>query len=165
MASQLNIQDRIRNYSKSHKRGAVPAAPSLTEEDPFELEDVDPDDPERRISDRVRISMAVKQQVESRVFVCQASNLSYGGMFLARVFERCYEQAPKCMVEFGLPGGAEDEHLAVPARIVRQTRRGRYHLMALRFSSLSPSHRRMLGEFLHVVRSPQELLAFETAAW
>ena len=109
--------------------------------------------------------MAVKQQVESRVFVCQASNLSHGGMFLARVFERCYEQAPKCRLEFGLPCGEEDEHLSVPARIVRQARRGRYHLMGVRFSPLPPGHKRMLGQFLQTVRSPQELLAFETAAW
>ena len=125
----------------------------------------DAEDSERRATDRVRISMAVKQKVESRMFLCQASNLSHGGMFLARVFDRCYEQAPKCWLEFGLPGGQEDEHVAVPARIVRQIRRGRYHLMGISFSSLSLTHQRMLGQFLQTVRSPQELLAFETAAW
>lgn len=148
----------------------MPSQPDQHEDVPNSAEQSEPevlypDDPERRTADRVRISMAVRQQVESRVFVCQASNMSYGGMFLARVFEHCYEQAPKCRLEFGLPGGEDRESLSVPARIVRQTRRGRYHLMGVRFSSLSPVHRRMLGQYLQTVRSPQELLAFETAAW
>ena len=58
-----------------------------------------------------------------------------------------------------------NESIGVRAHIIRQARRGRYHLMGVHFSSLSPAHRRMLGQFLQTVRSPHELLAFETAAW
>lgn len=122
------------------------------------------DDPwDRRSNGRVRITLAVKQQVGERVFLCQSGNLSPGGMFLARAFDQADEPTAKCSLEFGLPG--QESMVSTRALIVRQQRRGRYHLMGVRFSSLTPSHRHMISEFLREPPSPEEPQAFETAAW
>lgn len=121
-----------------------------------------PEDWDRRASERIRIALAVRQRVRNTVVLCQAGDLSPTGMLLARASGAAREECQlKCWLEFGLPG--TDDLIAARGRVVRDAARGPYYLMGVRFTSMAPSHRRRLGDYLRDGAEPEtELQAFET---
>ena len=103
---------------------------------------------ERRSSQRSRIAVAVKQLLDrDTISVCQASDIGTHGMFLARPFEGLFERLPKCWLEFSLP--ASSTVIGTRAQVVRQARHGRYHVQAVRFRQIAPSHRRLIRDYLN----------------
>lgn len=101
---------------------------------------------ERRREQRARISVAVKQRVGSRVQLCQAGNISSSGLLLATVFDALLPEPSKCWLEFSLP--LSEQTISARATVVRQERKGHFHLMAVAFSTIAPSHRRAIERYL-----------------
>lgn len=105
---------------------------------------------ERRDSTRAPISIAVKQRVGPRVVLCQANDISTGGMFIASVLDpwraRRAARPGKCWLEFSLPGS--DVLIAARAETVRQFVHARFLLTAVRFAAIAPSHRRLIGRYV-----------------
>jgi hypothetical protein len=64
---------------------------------------------------------------------------------LARVYEEFLQNEQKCWLEFTLPGS--DTMLEVRAQLSWQTNHEQYHLMAMRFLSIAPSHRRLIDQY------------------
>jgi c-di-GMP-binding flagellar brake protein YcgR len=108
----------------------------------------------RRHHQRALISIAVRKKVGQRVFLCQASNISTGGIFVAHVLEGAPPNPGKCWLEFSLPGS--EVLIAARGTVVRQQRHTRYLLSAIRFASIAPSHRRMIQSYIH---GPRHLAA------
>lgn len=93
--------------------------------------------------------MAVRKTIGDKVVLCQASDISTDGIFLASVHdEPCPIQA-RCLLEFTLPGSRVT--IAARGRVVRQDVNGRYALTAVRFAAIAPSHRRLIQRY---VRAP-----------
>lgn len=103
----------------------------------------------RRQSHRAHIAMAVRNRIGDRTYLCQAADISADGIFLASVHEGLLPSQAKCSVEFSLPGS--EVLISARGRLVRQTMNGRYHLAAIRFAAIAPSHRRLIQRY---VRSP-----------
>jgi c-di-GMP-binding flagellar brake protein YcgR len=103
----------------------------------------------RRHASRASIAIAVKNKIGDRIYLCQASDISADGIFLANVLDELHPTHSRCALEFCLPGSRTI--IAARGRVVRQTANGRYHLMAVRFSTIAPSHRRMIHRY---VKSP-----------
>ncbi|MCC6751707.1 MAG: PilZ domain-containing protein [Deltaproteobacteria bacterium] len=101
---------------------------------------------ERRQAERARICIAVRKRIGSRAVLCQASNISTRGMVLAQVSEGVEIEGEKCWLEFTLPGS--EVLIAARGQILRSRRHERYELAAVRFTSLAPSHRRMIERYL-----------------
>jgi c-di-GMP-binding flagellar brake protein YcgR len=105
----------------------------------------------RRRTDRVPITIAVKKKIGRRVFVCQASDISAEGIFLASVLEELHSPDARCLLEFTLPGSRTT--ISAHGRVVRQLANGRYHLTAVKFSTIAPSHRRLIHRY---VKNPSQ---------
>ena len=104
--------------------------------------------PEKRNSERAVIAIAVRKRIGRRVFVCQASNISTEGMFLAHVKDDSPPaEGMKCWLEFSLPS-APDLLIAARGLIVRQRAHARFVLSAVRFASIAPSHRRLITRYI-----------------
>lgn len=93
--------------------------------------------------------MAVREKIGDRVVLCQASDISAGGMFVATVSDELHPGDARCLLEFTLPGSRVP--IAARGRIVRQTANGRFRLAAISFAAIAPSHRRLIQRY---VRSP-----------
>jgi c-di-GMP-binding flagellar brake protein YcgR len=107
----------------------------------------------RRQTNRVPITIAVKKKVGHRTFVCQASDISADGIFLANVLEELHPPGAKCLLEFNLPGSRTT--ISAHGRVVRQVANGCYHLTGVKFSTIAPSHRRLIHRY---VRNPCQRL-------
>jgi len=103
----------------------------------------------RRQNPRAPIAVAVKQKVGESVHLCQASDISTDGIFVASILGQLDPVDAKCLLEFSLPGSPVV--IAARGRVVRQAAKGRFHLSAIRFAAIAPSHRRMIQLY---VRSP-----------
>jgi hypothetical protein len=105
----------------------------------------------RRLSHRAPIAMAVRKTVGNRVVLCQAADISAGGIFLASVLDELHPtlREARCLLEFTLPGSRVP--IAARGRVIRQVANGRFHLTAIRFATIAPSHRRLIQRY---VRSP-----------
>jgi hypothetical protein len=66
-------------------------------------------------------------------------------MFMASMGEETPVQG-RCTVEFSLPGSSIV--ISAKAWVVRQMRKGRYYLTAVRFAAIAPSHRRLIGRYV-----------------
>jgi len=99
----------------------------------------------------------------SDVSLCQASDISTEGMFLARATEDHRQPGQKCWLEFALPGSART--IVARGEVIRQFNYSDYHLTAIRFATLAPSHRRMISEYVDgppvAARSPAFLPPLE----
>jgi hypothetical protein len=100
----------------------------------------------RRHNTRARIAIAVKKQIGEKVFLCQASDISPDGIHVASVLDRFHDQSQSCSLEFSLPGS--DVVISAKGRVLRQTIHDRYHLTAIRFSAIAPSHRRLIQRYV-----------------
>jgi len=100
----------------------------------------------RRQTARAPISIAVKERIGSVVALSQSSDISTEGMFLARATEDHHCSGQKCWLEFNLP----DSPRTIVARgeIIRQFNFDDFHLTAVRFATLAPSHRRMIQSYV-----------------
>jgi hypothetical protein len=101
---------------------------------------------DRRRAERAAVTIAVKQSINGQAYLCQASNISARGIFLARVFDDFFPGQARCLLEFSLPGSRE--RITARGQIVRQSRRGRLHLAAVRFFALFPSHQRLIDRYV-----------------
>jgi hypothetical protein len=101
---------------------------------------------DRRRAERASITIAVKQSIDGQAYLCQASNISAQGIFLSRVFDEFFPGQPRCLLEFSLPGSREQ--IVARGQIVRQSRKGRLHLAAVRFFALFPTHQRLIDRYV-----------------
>lgn len=100
---------------------------------------------ERRRRPRARIAIAVRQVVGDEEFLCQAANINTQGMFLAKVHEALHPTESKCWLEFSLPGS--DQLIRIKGELVWQEQHAHYHLMAVRFALIAPSHQRLIERY------------------
>lgn len=100
----------------------------------------------RRTSERALISIAVRQKVGASMMLCQASNISMDGIFIAHVLEDRMPLLSKCWLEFSLPGS----RVLISARgqVRRQFVHAQYLLTAIQFTSIAPSHRRLIESYI-----------------
>ena len=110
----------------------------------------------RRQTARSPISIAVKERIGSDVALCQSSDISAEGMFLARATEDHRRSGQKCWLEFNLPGCPQT--IVARGEIIRQFNYDDFHLTAVRFATLAASHRRMIQNYVEgppvAARSP-----------
>ena len=52
----------------------------------------------------------------------------------------------RCLLEFTLPGSRVP--IAARGRVIRQVANGRFHLTAIRFATIAPSHRRLIQRYV-----------------
>jgi len=103
----------------------------------------------RRLSPRAQIAIAVRKRVGNQIYLCQASDISTEGIFLAHVKD---DESPpsgsKCWLEFSLP---EQPNVLIAVRgvVVRQKAHARFHLSAVRFARIAPSHRRLITNYIN----------------
>ncbi len=113
----------------------------------------------RRQTTRAPISIAVKERYGRDVALCQSSDISTEGIFLARATEDGRRPGEKCWLEFNLPGSPQT--IVARGEVVRHFNYSEYHLTAVRFATLAPSHRRMIQRYINgppvAARSPQFL--------
>jgi len=102
-------------------------------------------DSDRRASPRAHLAVAVRQRIGREVHLCQAGNISVSGMYLARAYRLLGPEPDRCWLEFCLPGS--DILIAVRAEVIWRAQRERYHLMAVSFGLIAPSHRRMIARY------------------
>ena len=105
-----------------------------------------PDPGNRRSSRRARIAVAVKQKVGDRVDLCQAGDISPSGIFVASADDTGARKADRCLLEFSLPGS--DVPIQARGKVVRRMAYRNYHLSAIRFSTIAPSHRRLIQRYV-----------------
>lgn len=117
----------------------------------------------RRQTTRAPISVAVRERFGDDVSLCQSSDISVEGMFLAQAAEDGRQPGEKCWLEFNLPGSART--IVARGEVIRQFNYSDYHLTAVRFATLAPSHRRMIQCYIDgppvAARSPQFLPPLE----
>lgn len=101
---------------------------------------------ERRRSQRAPIAIAVRQRIGRQTHLCQAGNISTEGIFVAHVVEGALPSRGKCWLEFSLPGS--NVLIAARGKVVRQKVHSRYLLTAIHFTSIAPSHRRMISQYV-----------------
>jgi predicted metal-dependent TIM-barrel fold hydrolase len=85
--------------------------------------------------------------VGQSIYLCQASDISPYGIFLAHVNEDTVPIAPKCWLEFSLPGSRT--LISARAELVRQFVHARFLLSAMRFAAIAPSHRRLIASYVN----------------
>ena len=103
---------------------------------------------EKRTSERAMIAIAVRKRVGNRIFICQASNISAEGIFLAHVKDGSPPtEGMKCWLEFSLPGNPSTL-IAARGLVVRQRAHARFILSAIRFACIAPSHRRLINQYV-----------------
>ena len=101
---------------------------------------------DRRREPRLQISIAVRQEVNGQVFLCQAGNINTGGMFLVRAEDERRCGSDRCWLEFSLPGAPS--LIRVRAQVIWEMSFAPYELQAVRFMVLAPSHRREIQHYL-----------------
>jgi len=90
----------------------------------------------------------VRQKVEGEEFLCQAANINTHGMFLAKVHnDGLHPTDGKCWLEFSLP--ESEQLIRIKGELVWQELQGYYHLMAIRFLVIAPSHQRLITRYAH----------------
>jgi hypothetical protein len=102
--------------------------------------------PNRRHFRRAMVAFAVKQVIGGRTVICQANDISTDGIFMASVMDELFQLHGRCRLEFTLPG--TEILIQALGRIVRQQVNGRYHLNAVKFAALAPSHRRLIERYV-----------------
>lgn len=105
-----------------------------------------PDPMNRRNNPRALIAIAVRQTIGQQVHLCQANDISTKGIFLASIIDELVRLKSRCLLEFNLPGS--DVLIQAKGRIVRHERNGKYHLSAVEFAALAPSHRRLIESYI-----------------
>ena len=111
----------------------------------------------RRQSHRARISIAVRLKLGGRVYLYQAANISTDGIFVASVLDETHTYQAKCLLEFSLPGS--NVVITARGRILRQAINGRYHLTAIKFATIAPSHRRLIHRYIKGLSLPSPKVA------
>lgn len=105
-----------------------------------------PADQNRRQAPRAPITIAVKKRVGHRVDLCQASDISADGIFLAQADGQPAPAGQKCWLEFNLPGC--EVPICARGRVVRGSDYRSFHLTAVQFRTLAPSHRRLIQRYV-----------------
>jgi hypothetical protein len=101
----------------------------------------------RRRSKRSLITIAVKKIHGDRLTLCQSSNISPDGIFVAGAGTVGDGPGVRCWLEFTLPG-SEIEIRARGKVVWETTYDNRYHLSAIVFTAIAPSHRRLIEKYV-----------------
>jgi hypothetical protein len=103
---------------------------------------------EKRNSERAMIAIAVRVRFGNKIYICQASNISTEGIFLAHVKDGSQAtEGMKCWLEFSLPGYPATL-IAARGLVLRQRTHARFVLSAIRFACIAPSHRRLINQYV-----------------
>jgi hypothetical protein len=118
---------------------------------------------ERRRSKRSPITIGVKKLQGNRLSLCQASNICAEGIFIARVEGEPEGPGETCVLEFCLP--RSDVPIRARGRVVRQRDYSRYHLSAVHFTAIAPSHRRLIRSYVESPQQNNEMPVFLPPPW
>jgi c-di-GMP-binding flagellar brake protein YcgR len=107
---------------------------------------------DRRSSLRVPVTCAVRNQVEGRIHLCLASNISLEGMEVIRVRDAPVAPETPVFLQFELPGRGD----LIDARgtVVFDRDGPRVGSMGVRFSALPPEQARLIDEFVRSAADP-----------
>ncbi len=101
---------------------------------------------DRRVSPRVPLVCAVRNQLGKRIQLCLSSNISREGMEVWRVRDEPLGQGSPVKLEFELPGCAT--LIAAPGVVVFDREDLRTGVAGVRFEPLEPEHERVIDEFV-----------------
>jgi hypothetical protein len=101
---------------------------------------------DRRISPRVPLVCAVRNQQGQRIQLCLSSNISREGMEVWRVRDEPLGQGNPVKLEFELPGCGT--LIAAPGVVVFDREDLRTGVAGVRFETLPPEHEREIDDFV-----------------
>jgi hypothetical protein len=101
---------------------------------------------DRRVSPRVPLVCAVRNQLGKRIQLCLSSNISREGMEVWRVRDEPLGQGNTVKLEFELPGC--QELIAAAGTIVFDREDLRTGVAGVRFEPLPPAHEHVIDDFV-----------------
>jgi c-di-GMP-binding flagellar brake protein YcgR len=100
---------------------------------------------ERRQGQRIAATFAVKQSSGGQVELCQAEDISPGGMAIRRLRERSQSPSTEVALRFELPGTREE--IVAEAVVTHDTTAGSFRRTGVGFIALRPEHQRAIAAF------------------
>jgi c-di-GMP-binding flagellar brake protein YcgR len=103
-------------------------------------------DEDRRGAGRVAATFAVSEADGARVHLCQAEDITTGGITIrhARGLSR-HQPRTEVALRFALPGSREEIHAR--GEIVSDSRVGRFRRTGVRFIALRPEHEQLIATY------------------
>ena len=100
---------------------------------------------DRRTSPRKPAVMAVKNEIQSSLVLCQSTDFSESGMALVAPADAPLSPHNQMRLQFALPG--TDIMITAEAEAVRVRPQGRFRLAAVRFTSMDEQDRQVLASY------------------
>jgi c-di-GMP-binding flagellar brake protein YcgR len=100
---------------------------------------------ERRRVQRIAATFAVKQSTDGKVELCQAEDISPGGMAIRRLRERSQSPATEVALRFELPGTREE--IVAEAVVTHDAAAGSFRRTGVGFIALRPEHQQAIAAF------------------
>jgi len=100
---------------------------------------------ERRQGQRIAATFAVKQSSDGKVELCQAEDISPGGMAIRRLRERLQSPATEVALRFELPGTREE--IVADAVVTHDSAAGPFRRTGVGFIALRPEHQQAIAAF------------------
>jgi hypothetical protein len=110
---------------------------------------------DRRVSPRVPLVCAVRNQLGQRIQLCLSSNISREGMEVWRVRDEPLGQGNAVKLEFELPGC--ETLIAAPGIVVFDREDLRTGVAGVRFEVLPPEHEKVIEDFVSRSEPPEEV--------
>lgn len=100
---------------------------------------------ERRRGQRIAATFAVKQSSDGKVELCQAEDISPGGMAIRRLRERSQSPSTEVALRFELPGTREE--IVTEAVVTHDSTAGSFRRTGVGFIALRPEHQQAIAAF------------------
>jgi len=100
---------------------------------------------ERRQAQRIAATFAVKQSSDGKVELCQAEDISPGGMSIRRLRERQQSPHTEVALRFELPGTREE--IVAEAVVTYDAAAGSFRRTGVVFIALRPEHQQAIAAF------------------
>ena len=100
---------------------------------------------ERRQAQRIAATFAVKQSSDGKVELCQAEDISPGGMSIRRLRERQQSPRTEVALRFELPGTREE--IVAEAVVTYDAAAGSFRRTGVGFIALRPEHQQAIAAF------------------
>jgi hypothetical protein len=100
---------------------------------------------ERRQSQRIAATFAVKQSSDGTVELCQAEDIGPGGMTIRRLRERSQSPRTPVALRFELPGTREE--IVAEAVVTHDATAGSFRRTGVGFIALRPEHQQAIAAF------------------
>jgi c-di-GMP-binding flagellar brake protein YcgR len=108
---------------------------------------------ERRQVPRIAATFAVKQSLGDKVELCQAEDISPGGMAIKRLRDRSHSPRTAVALHFELPG--TNQEITAKAVVTHDASAGSFRRTGLGFIALRPEQQQAIAAFCRRAASPR----------